>query len=218
MGSSQTRNWTWVPCIGRWILIHCTTREVRGQCPCLSCPPSFPQFRSAWHIPVTLSIGLMTVKMIPVFPQHGDSGFDTACDIELGSRKRSQMWILVLVWDLGLLLQLSWTLALIKKQESYLPCLPHGWYLSAQSLKLCPPLCDPMDCSTPSFPVLHHLPESLLRLLSIELMMPSNNLILCHPLLLPSIFPSVRVFSNESVLCIRWPKYWSFSISPSSEY
>ena len=49
--------------------------------------------------------------------------------------------------------------------------------------------------------------------------MPSNHLILCHPLLfLPSIFPSIRVFSNESVLCIRWPKYWSFSISPSNEY
>ena len=101
-----------------------------------------------------------------------------------------------------------------------MPCLPHGRYLSAQSLKLCPTLCDPMDCSTPSFPVLHHLPESLLRLLSIELMMPSNNLILCHPLLLPSIFPSVRVFSSESVLRIRWPKYWSFgfSICPSNEY
>ena len=62
---------------------------------------------------------------------------------------------------------------------------------------------------------------SLLKFMSIELMMPSNHLILCHPLfLLPSILPSIRVFSNKSVLCIRWPKYWSFSfnISPSSEY
>ena len=62
---------------------------------------------------------------------------------------------------------------------------------------------------------------SLFRLMSIELLMPSNHLILCHPLLfLPSIFPSVRVFSSESVLCISWPKYWSFSfsISPSNEY
>ena len=59
--------------------------------------------------------------------------------------------------------------------------------------------------------------RSLPKLLSIELMMPSNHLILCHPLLLlPSIFPSIRVFSNESVLCIRWPKYWSFSFSISS--
>ena len=63
--------------------------------------------------------------------------------------------------------------------------------------------------------------QSLLRLISIELVMPSNHLILCHPLLLlPSVFPSIRVFFNESVLRIRWPKYWSFSfsISPFREY
>ena len=61
---------------------------------------------------------------------------------------------------------------------------------------------------------------SLLKFMSIESMMPSNHLILCHPLLLPSIFPSIRVFSSESALHIRWPKYWhfSFSISPSNEY
>ena len=62
---------------------------------------------------------------------------------------------------------------------------------------------------------------SLLKLMSIESVMPSNHLILCHPLLLqPSIFPTIGVFSKESVLCIRWPKYWSFSfsISPSNEY
>ena len=63
--------------------------------------------------------------------------------------------------------------------------------------------------------------RSLLKLISIGSVMPSNHLILCHPLLFPpSIFPSIRAFSNESVLCIRWPKYWSFSfsISPSNEY
>ena len=63
--------------------------------------------------------------------------------------------------------------------------------------------------------------RAYLKFMSIESVMPSNHLILCHPiLLLPSIFPSIRVFSNESVLCTRWPKYWSFSfsISPSSEY
>ena len=63
--------------------------------------------------------------------------------------------------------------------------------------------------------------RSLLKLMSIEMVMPSNHHILCCPLLLlSSIFPSIRVFSNESVLCIRWPKYWSFSfsISPSNEY
>ena len=67
---------------------------------------------------------------------------------------------------------------------------------------------------------LSFISRSLLKLMSIELVIPSNHLILCHPLLLPSIFPSIRVFSNESVLCIRWPKYWSFSfnISPSNEY
>ena len=60
--------------------------------------------------------------------------------------------------------------------------------------------------------------RSLLKLMSIESVTPSNHLILCHPLLcLPSILPSIRVFSSESVLCIRWPKYWSFSISPSNE-
>ena len=85
----------------------------------------------------------------------------------------------------------------------------------------CPTLCDSMDCSTPGFPVLHHLLKLAQTLMSIELVMPSNHLILCHPLLhLPSIFPSIRVFSNELAHCIRWPKYWSFSfsISPSNEY
>ena len=81
-------------------------------------------------------------------------------------------------------------------------------------------LCDPMDAAhqaSLSFTTLW----SLLKLISIESMMPSNHLILCGPLLLlPSIFPSIRGFSNESTLCIRWPKYWtfSFSISPSNEY
>ena len=60
-------------------------------------------------------------------------------------------------------------------------------------------------------------PQTLLKLMSIQLVMPSNHLILCHPLLL-SIFPSIRTFSNESVLCIRWPEHWSFSISSSKEY
>ena len=61
--------------------------------------------------------------------------------------------------------------------------------------------------------------QSLLKLMSIESVMPSNCLILCHPLLLlPSIFPSIKVFSNESALCNRWPKYWSFNISPLNEY
>ena len=80
-----------------------------------------------------------------------------------------------------------------------------------------PTLYDPMNYSTPGFPVLHQL-WSLLRFMSIESMMLSNHLILCCRLLLPSVVPSFRVFSRESALCIRWPKYWSFSISPSNEY
>ena len=77
-----------------------------------------------------------------------------------------------------------------------------------------------MNCSMPGLPVHHQLPE-FSQLMSIELVMLSNHLILCHPLLLlPSIFPSIRVFSNESALHIKWPKYWSFSfnISPSNEH
>ena len=85
--------------------------------------------------------------------------------------------------------------------------------------KLCPSHCDLMNFSTPDSSVFHYW--RLLRFMSIESVMPSNHLILCHPLLLlPSIFPSIRVFSSESALCIRWPKYWSlsFSVSPSSEH
>ena len=81
-------------------------------------------------------------------------------------------------------------------------------------------LCDPMNRSTPGLPAHQQLPE-FPKLMSIELVMPSNHLNLCHPLLLlPSIFPQIRVFSNESALRIRWPKYWSvsFNISPSKEH
>ena len=82
----------------------------------------------------------------------------------------------------------------------------------------CQTLCDPMNCSMPGLPVHHQLPEFTLT--SMESVMPSSHLILCRPiLLLPPIPPSIRVFSNESTLCIRWPKYWSFSFSiiPSKE-
>ena len=83
---------------------------------------------------------------------------------------------------------------------------------SVQLLSRVPTLCDPMNCSNSRSP-----PKPM----SIVLVIPSNHLILCHPLLiLPSIFPRIRVFSNESAVLIRWPKYWSFSfnISPSNEY
>ena len=90
---------------------------------------------------------------------------------------------------------------------------------SSSVAKLCPTLCDPW---TAAHQASLSITDSriLLRLMSIGSVMPSNHLILCRPLLLPSVFPSIRVFSNESVLHIRWPKYWSFSfsISPSNEY
>ena len=94
------------------------------------------------------------------------------------------------------------------------PC----YYCSVTQLQLT--LCDPMDCSTPVFPVLHHLLE-FVQTHAHWVDMPSYHLIFHHPLLLlPSIFPSIRVFSNESDLCIMWPKYWSFSfsINPSNEF
>ena len=104
---------------------------------------------------------------------------------------------------------------------------PLGFEDNTNSLCCCcsvsksnPTLCNSMNCSTAGFPVLHYL-LSLLKLISIESVMPSNHLILCRPLLLlPSIFPSISVFSSESALPIRWPKYWSFSfsVSPSNEY
>ena len=84
----------------------------------------------------------------------------------------------------------------------------------------CPALCDPMNCSTPGL-LVHHQLRSPPKPMPIESVMPSNHLILCRPLLLlPSICPSIRVFSNESALRIRWSKYWSFSfnISPSNEH
>ena len=108
-------------------------------------------------------------------------------------------------------------------------CEWEGWMRSAVGLisiiytccsvtKLCLTLCDPMDCSIPGSSVLHYLLE-LAQTHVHESVMPSNHLILCHPLLLPPlIFPSIRAFSNESALHIRLPRYWSFSFSPSNDY
>ena len=93
------------------------------------------------------------------------------------------------------------------------PVFCHGCRCSVTQSRLTP--CDPTDCSTPGFPVLHHLLE-FAQTQSIESVVPSSHLILCGPLLLlPSIFPSTRVFSNESALHIRWLKDWSFSFSIS---
>ena len=99
-------------------------------------------------------------------------------------------------------------------------CLFFYPYFSSSVAQSCLTLCDPMNCSMPGLPVHHQLPSPP-KPMSIESVMPSNHLILCHPLLLlPSIFPSIRLFSNESALHIRWPKYWNFSfnISPYNEH
>ena len=88
-------------------------------------------------------------------------------------------------------------------------------------IQSCPNLCDPMNCSMPGLPIQHQLQEFIFKLMSIESVMPSSHLILCCTLLLlPPIPASLRVFSNESTLLMRWPKYWSFSfsISPSNEH
>jgi len=101
-------------------------------------------------------------------------------------------------------------------------CLPNliSIYCYCSIAKSCMPLCDPVDCSTPGFPVFYYLLEFAQTHVH-RVSDASSHLILCHPLLiLPSIFPSIRVFFNELALHIRWPKYWSFSfsISPSNEY
>ena len=98
--------------------------------------------------------------------------------------------------------------------------VPEGSAQFSSVAQSCPTLCDTMDCSTPGFPVLHQFLE-LTQTHVHKVGDASYHLILCFPLLLlPSVLPSIRVFSNESVLCIRWPKYWSFSfnISPSNDY
>ena len=101
------------------------------------------------------------------------------------------------------------------------PVVMYGYEFSSVT-QSCPTLCDPTICSTPGLPIHHQLPVmSSLKLMSIQLVTPSSHLILCRPLLLlPLIPPSIRVFSNESTLRMRWPKYWSFSfsISPSNEH
>ena len=99
-------------------------------------------------------------------------------------------------------------------------CMKYQTFYCCSVAKSYPILCASMDCRTQAF-LSFTISWSLLKLMSIESVMPSNHLIICHPHhLLPSIFPSIRVFSNEPALCIRWPKYWSFSfgISPSNEY
>ena len=95
---------------------------------------------------------------------------------------------------------------------------PFSVYCCFLVAQTCSTLCDPMYCRTPRLPV-HHpitMSQNLFKLMTIKSVMPSNHLVLCRPLLLlPPIFPSIKVFSNESAFHIRWPKYWSFSFSNS---
>ena len=113
-----------------------------------------------------------------------------------------------------------WTqpLRLGSKQNAEMGQVDHREKCYCSVAKLGLTLCDPMDCMQHSrLPMSFTITQSLLKLMSIESVMPSNFLILCRPLLLPSsIFPSIRVFSNESVLPIRWPKYWSFQLQRQS--
>ena len=108
--------------------------------------------------------------------------------------------------------------------DSYAACIgrrvPYHSVQFSSVAQSCLTLCDPMNCSMPDLPSITNS-WSLPKLMSIELVMPSSHLILCRPLLLlPPIPPSIRIFSNESTLRIRWPKYWSFSfsLSPSNEH
>ena len=116
----------------------------------------------------------------------------------------------------------QWTGSKLEKgvQQDYIlsHCLFSLHAESVQFSSVVSDLCDPMDCRCQASLVITNS-WSLLKLMFIKLVMPSNNIILCRPLLLPPIPPSIRVFSNEPVLCIRWPKYWnfSFSICPSNE-
>ena len=137
------------------------------------------------------------------------------------------LWVIFLLSEVlepySLLPTSGWCSVSIASQSRTFSCLyvfPVHVSLFCSVTQSYPTLCDPMDSSTPGLPVHHQLPN-LLKLMSIKSMMPSKHLILCHPLLLlPSIFPRIRVFSNESVLHIRWPEYWSFSfsVSTSKEY
>ena len=113
--------------------------------------------------------------------------------------------------------KIFWFLAFRMTGWHFLLTLKQILFQFSSVAQLSPILCYPMDCSRPGLPVLHHLLE-LAQLVSIKSVKPSNPLIFCHPLLLlPSIFPSFRVFSSELVLRIRLPNYWS-SISLPNEY
>ena len=112
--------------------------------------------------------------------------------------KTEQQWILSNIFYISM--KIIWFSLAVVQSLSHVPIFVTPWTATCQA----------------SLSITNS--QSLLKLMSIESVMPSNHLILCRPLLLlPSIFPSIRVFYNDLALCIRWPKYWSFSISPSNE-
>ena len=142
--------------------------------------------------------------------------------VKKNKNKQKSIWFELPSINLTLWLEFSFGLQQNPKQ--YFHRHVHCWagktqqnnFFVIQLLSRVQPFATSKDCNSPGFPVHYHL-WSLLKFMSIELVMLSNHLILCWPLLLlPSIFPSIRVFSSESALCIRWPKYWSFSFSISS--
>ena len=151
------------------------------------------------------------------------------CLLENGFRNQgvlSALWVCLLVLVSFLLDPLSWHICVYKPMDRYMSVCTHihvNTHIYRLTCTCCcsvtqlyPTLCDPMNLSL-SFSI----SRSLLCFMSIELVTPSNHLVLCRPLLLlPSVFPHIRVFSSESALHIKWPKYWSFSfsISPSKEY
>ena len=132
------------------------------------------------------------------------------------------MYILFFFFDLKLFIYLFIIIIIIifnfKIFNSYMCSQHHILKQFLCLVSVVSTLWDPMDCSMPGFPVFT-ISQTLLKLMYMESMIPSNHLILCHPLLLlPSVFPRIEVLSNELVHCIRWPKCWSFSISPSNGY
>ena len=137
----------------------------------------------------------------------------------LQSIENSSLQVLIIYFHLIIVSLFQFRTLNIRLCALSLELLTLRWYQFSSVAQSCPTLCDLMDgaCQVSLFITNS---RSLLKLISIESVRPSYHLMLCHPLLLPSSFPSIRVFSNESALCIRWPKQWSFSfnISPSNEY
>ena len=135
----------------------------------------------------------------------------------LQSIENSSLQVLIIYFHLIIVSLFQFRTLNIRLCALSLELLTLRWYQFSSVAQSCPTLCDLMDgaCQVSLFITNS---RSLLKLISIESVRPSYHLMLCHPLLLPSSFPSIRVFSSESALCIRWSNYWSFSIGPSNEY